>query len=664
MPNAFTTLSPEKQRESVRPAEVWPFLRVAWQTERQQLLGDVRHRASAVDVKMLPLLGNPMYVSPHLWWFVLTAPYASYLGLDALTDHASQHSWLPYPQLVTKFLTWAAKATTPERREFLQACRAHISEFGDGPVSALYFLGLVDLIAGTEQVKPVLLRVCVLHRLSTWAAAQDGLTLACKALLRQDKEGDKVGWSYAPCPLTAREWQAELAKHEKSGKLLTTDARARLTALSVTTPAHEGQPASSPAWKRVLRAGALVEDEDILRHLEGLRSLPDSAAPVAAAALSSLLTEGQFDLGTRTAVQLSSASTAAELSLAANSAWTACTADQRRRLRVQLSEYLRDVMATYGPAVDKAAVNATLARLAPIIVEAAQRGYSTWTMAAATISSFVSLSAAVLSPLSKAVSLESFTLALRDPLDLLTTAAQHETLVLKVTEALSGTSDTDWFVSGALRPTGAPQALALRPALMPARHASSSSAARSLHLPVTPGFQPPTTTPPTSCVRVSALDACDPVEATSELSVALGTPVYIGAPDVARGFGFVTVPSELYRNLFALATRRTYTFPSGAECVFVALAPNNDPLTPHTDNNLNVPLAQRIPSKAQKRPKGTSLKPSKAQRRAQKTQGTAGQPPDAGRAEGQLQAFPPGDSPTARTVHYSRGHPWDGQRHG
>ena len=163
MPNAFTTLSPEKQRESVRPAEVWPFLRVAWQTERQQLLGDVRHRASAVDVKMLPLLGNPMYVSPHLWWFVLTAAYASDLELDALTDHASQHSWLPYPQLVTKFLTWAAKATTPQRREFLQACRAHISEFGDGPVSALDFLGLVDLIAGTEQVKPVLLRVCVLH---------------------------------------------------------------------------------------------------------------------------------------------------------------------------------------------------------------------------------------------------------------------------------------------------------------------------------------------------------------------------------------------------------------------------------------------------------------------------------------------------------------------
>ena len=72
-----------------------------------------------------------------------------------------------------------------QRREFLQSCRAHISEFGDGPVSALDFLGLLDLIAGTEQVKPVLLRVCVLHWLSTWAATQDVLTVACKTLLRQ-----------------------------------------------------------------------------------------------------------------------------------------------------------------------------------------------------------------------------------------------------------------------------------------------------------------------------------------------------------------------------------------------------------------------------------------------------------------------------------------------
>ena len=182
-------------------------------------------------------------------------------------------------------------------------------------------------------MKPVWLGGCVLRWLSMWAATQDGLTVACKTLLRQEKEGDKVGWSFAPCPLMAREWQAELAKHEKSGKLLTVDARARLTALLVTQAADDNRTSSSLAWKRVLQAGALVEDEDMLRHLDGLRALLDFAAPVVAAALPSPVCESQFNRGPRT-VQLGVSKTAAELSLAANSAWTACSDNQRPQLRV------------------------------------------------------------------------------------------------------------------------------------------------------------------------------------------------------------------------------------------------------------------------------------------------------------------------------------------
>ena len=41
------------------------------------------------------------------------------------------------------------------------------------------------------------------------------------------------------CPLMAREWQAELTKHEKYGTLLTSDARARLTAMSMAKPTDE-----------------------------------------------------------------------------------------------------------------------------------------------------------------------------------------------------------------------------------------------------------------------------------------------------------------------------------------------------------------------------------------------------------------------------------------
>ena len=156
----------------------------------------------------------------------------------------------------------------------------------------------------------------------------------------------------------------------------------------------------------------------MLRHPDGLHAPPDSAAPVNASALLALVSESQFNWGTRTSVQLGAAKTAAELSPAANFAWTACSADQRPCLRVQLSEFIRDVMTSFGPAVDSSAVNETLARLALVVAEAAQRGYSTSTTAAATIKRCDSLPAAVPSPLSKAVSLETFRFALRDALNL------------------------------------------------------------------------------------------------------------------------------------------------------------------------------------------------------------------------------------------------------
>ena len=416
MPPAFSSFSPEQQRDSIRPAEAWPLLHVTWQPDRQVLLCDIRHRAANVDVKLVPLLGSAVYVSPHPWWYVLVKSYASELELDALRDHAPQHAWYPFPELFTKFVTWAATTTTAQRREFLQACRAHISDFGDGPVSSVDFMGLLDLLAGTESVKPVLLRVCTLHYLASWAAQRDGLTLACPRLTRDQKENDKVGWSFGATPLTAREWQNELQRHEKSGALLAADARARLTTLTASAALKHGQLSTptSPSWKAVLRAGATLEDEDVVRQVEGLRTIPDSAAPVAAPALLALIKDGEFDLGSRVAVQLSTLKTAAELSLAAQSAWAACTAPERARFRVQLSDYIKEVMAVYRPAVDAATTNATLVRLAPVVQSGVQRGYTSWPGAAAAISRCEHLPTSVIGPLSQAVNLETFRASLRD----------------------------------------------------------------------------------------------------------------------------------------------------------------------------------------------------------------------------------------------------------
>ena len=275
-----------------------------------------------MDVKLISLEANPLLIGPQLWWYVMTAGYITNMELEALQEHDARHQWLPYRQLMAQLLKWAAQAGPEDRRAFLRGCRSHLSEFGDGPVAALDFNGMVSLLAGTEKVTPKLLRVAALHWLSSWQAGRNGQTLAYANLLKFAKEGDKVGWAFGPAPLSCREWQAELGKHETSGALCTLDARTRPTSLSL-VPEDKGANASSatsPAWKRLLDSGGVMEDADVLKHLDALRTLPETTAPVMAAGMFALITKWGFDLGTRVAVQ------SAELSLAANSAWSASCA--------------------------------------------------------------------------------------------------------------------------------------------------------------------------------------------------------------------------------------------------------------------------------------------------------------------------------------------------
>ena len=646
------------------------MLRVTWDPQHKQLLGDVRHHATKVDVNLIRLEANPLLIGPQLWWYVLTAGYSTNLELEALQEHDARHQWLPYHELMAQFLKWAAQAGPEDRRAFLHGCRSHLSEFGDGPVAALDFNGMVSLLAGTEKVTPKLLRVAALHWLSSWQAGRNGKTLAYANLLKFEKEGDKVGWAFGPAPLSCREWQAELGKHEASGALCTPDARTRLTALSLVPDDKGANPpsATSPAWKRLLRSGAVMEDADMLKQLDALRTLPETTAPVVAAALSALITDGGFDLGTRVAVQLSQAKTSAELFLAANSAWSASCASQRLRLRVQLTEFIKEVMTAYGPAIDASTITATLSHLAPIIVSAQQRGFTAWSTAAAAISRSESLPASILTPMAAAIDVDSFRRSVRGALDLLTTTAHHEALVREVTAALTAASPsaTDWFIAGALRPN-APAIGAPPPQTHPTAPAHSVSRTLALPTAVTLGSQPPTAMPATSCVRISGLDACDPVESTSELSVALGTPVYIDPQDVSQRFGFATIPPELYNNLFIMSPKRVYTFPSGTNCTLVAHGPNKEPFVAADDNHLNLPPAQRLPvTRPKKRQLTTTPKLSKAQRRA-KNKGQPlrpTNPPEAANAEAQLQTVPCVDQQASRTVQYARGMPWEGHRHG
>ena len=117
--------------------------------------------------------------------------------------------------------------------------------------------------------------------------------------------------------------------------------------------------------------------------------------------------------------------------------------------------FISDVTTTHGRVVDSTTIKATLARLAAVQVVPAQLGYNTWSLVTCSLNKCDTLPVTILTPMSKAVGLEIIRVNVRDTLAVPTTSTQHDALVNKVTEVLShqSVSTTDWFMSGALRPS-------------------------------------------------------------------------------------------------------------------------------------------------------------------------------------------------------------------
>ena len=368
----------------------------------------------------------------------------------------------------------------------------------------------------------------------------------------------------------------------------------------------------------MLKSAALVEDQDMLQQLNSLRSIPDPASPIAAAALSPLINDGRFDPGTRIALQLSQTKTAAELALPATCAWSGCTTSHRLCLRVQPSEYIREVALACSPAVDINAINATLARLAPVMLAASQRGFNAWPMPLSAMSRCECLRAAVLGPLSTTVSMETFRVRIYNTLELLTTTARYEALVQQMTEVLpaTGQNTTDWFVSGEMRPSRASPSLTPGPTPIPSAMPSvPQPVARCLAMPPAPVFNPRRRH--SGCPQPTQMR---PMEATSELSVALHTAIYVDPTDVARGFGFLTISRELYANLLSLAVKRSNYRQARTVCS-MRKRPMGRPTHLMKCKHLNVPLAQQLPapSRPKKRKLRVAPKLSKARCRAQRS---------------------------------------------
>ena len=177
MAHPFTQLSQDEQRDQLGCADAWPLLSLSYNPANKKLLIAARHHAGRVDVFDIDLNASVLSASVMLWWWSLTRQL-----LPTEQSYLEEHlpgSWLSFRSALELLIDWAAGATETQRHDLVRAAAQHCTLFGDAPVCAMDFRTLLETLALVRQVKPVILRVPLLHWLSRWAAEHVGSTLRC-----------------------------------------------------------------------------------------------------------------------------------------------------------------------------------------------------------------------------------------------------------------------------------------------------------------------------------------------------------------------------------------------------------------------------------------------------------------------------------------------------
>ena len=205
-------------------------------------------------------------------------------------------------------LDWAAGATEAPRHDLVCAAAQHCTPFGDAPVRALDFRSLLETLALNRQIKPVILRVPLLHLLSTWAAQHTGHPLRCPQPQTVTNPAPAPGGSPvtrpAPCPMSAQLWYQELRSRERDGAITFPTAITVLTAAGTKARAAAGLPAQPPAapgaaiapdpppagsslpsWEQFLDQAPQSGTNDVLALIDGLARVPDASASHVAGAI-------------------------------------------------------------------------------------------------------------------------------------------------------------------------------------------------------------------------------------------------------------------------------------------------------------------------------------------------------------------------------------------
>ena len=278
-------------------------------------------------------------------------------------------------------LDWAAGATEAERHDVVTAAAQHCTPFGDAPVRAMDFRSLIETLAMFRQIKPVFLRVPLLHWLSTWAAQLTGHRLCCPQPQTVTDPAPGPGGSPvtcpALCPISAQLWYQELRSGEREGAITFPTAITVLSAAEAKARAGAGIPAAPPAalnaarapdpppagsslpsWEQFLDQAPRSGAQDILALMDGLVRVPDTSASHMAGAI--LIIVRDLHVPCKAQQLLNLATNATLLLTAAKNARLQCPEANKHRMRPEMVRLCSTVATKFGTATSSAARDATL----------------------------------------------------------------------------------------------------------------------------------------------------------------------------------------------------------------------------------------------------------------------------------------------------------------
>ena len=272
----FTSLSPAEQRAQHRPAQAFPTTNVVYSDNDKQLLLTAQHWKSTEINPGIPMKNNALLASVALRWAVLTNQMLRGEP-DALRDHCKEYAWLTYPDTVDRYLDQAAAMSPTKRNDIMHAAHQHYEAWEDSTIGRLTFDEFVEVLAGTRCTQPLLLRVPLLHWLTSWAAHHSDNVLACPVPQCAPPSGTKeTGKVPGPRPLGKREWEVELGRRQDDKSVLMPDALVTLRA--------KESPGNTPAptWVALLDDPLQLDDDGLVQQLESLAQLSHVAAEHAA----------------------------------------------------------------------------------------------------------------------------------------------------------------------------------------------------------------------------------------------------------------------------------------------------------------------------------------------------------------------------------------------